>query len=79
MCGICGIFGPAAGRATVREALGEMQAAIEHRGPDGSGQFVDPHGRVAFGHRRLAVIDLTEGGHQPMASRSGRFTIKYYA
>lgn len=46
-----------------------------HRGPDDGGIWVDPRQGVAFGFRRLSIIDLTECGHQPMSSQSGRFTI----
>jgi asparagine synthase (glutamine-hydrolysing) len=49
-----------------------MAEAIAHRGPDDSGVWVDANHGVAFGHRRLAIIDLTSAGHQPMASASGR-------
>ena len=50
---------------------------VAHRGPDSSGWAVRqcPAGPVALGHRRLAIIDLTEGGHQPMASPNGRFEL----
>jgi asparagine synthase (glutamine-hydrolysing) len=52
-----------------------MMACIAHRGPDDLGQFIE--GGVAFGFRRLAIIDLTSGGHQPMATPSGRTVIIY--
>jgi len=48
-----------------------------HRGPDGEGVWANPDGTVEFGHRRLAVIDLTPGGHQPMTSASGRTTVTF--
>jgi asparagine synthase (glutamine-hydrolysing) len=54
-----------------------MLGAIRHRGPDGSGRFVDASAQIALGHRRLAVIDLSPTGTQPMTSGSGRFTIVY--
>jgi len=69
MCGIAGLwrFGGAD-----REALAvELRAAtdcIAYRGPDGDGHWIDPASGVALGHRRLAIIDLTETGFQPMAS-----------
>jgi asparagine synthase (glutamine-hydrolysing) len=69
MCGICGIFalnGPL--DPDVRLAVPAMNAALAHRGPDGDGFFNDA--RVAFGHRRLAIIDRA-GGHQPMANEDG--------
>ncbi len=52
-----------------------MTDAIAHRGPDGEGHYID--GPLALGHRRLAIIDLSEAGHQPMATEDGRFVIAY--
>lgn len=69
MCGIAGIVGP---RATA-EAVIAMRDTMAHRGPNGAGYFVD--GDVAFGHRRLSIIDLSENGSQPMTTADGRFTI----
>jgi asparagine synthase (glutamine-hydrolysing) len=54
-----------------------MADAIEHRGPDDEGFWRDPNGAVILGHRRLAIVDLTAAGHQPMASRSGRWVMAY--
>ena len=53
-----------------------MLATLQHRGPDGEGKW-DNHAGLYFGHRRLAIIDLSEHGHQPMVSPSGRYTITY--
>jgi asparagine synthase (glutamine-hydrolysing) len=55
--------------------LKAMTDAIAHRGPDGEGQFVDGH--VGLGHRRLAIIDLSPLGKQPMTTPDGRFTMVY--
>lgn len=54
-----------------------MADTLEHRGPDSSGHWVDAEAGVALGHRRLAIIDLTESGHQPMTSSSGRWVVTY--
>jgi asparagine synthase (glutamine-hydrolysing) len=50
-----------------------MTDQLAHRGPDDAGQWIDHEGRVALGHRRLSIVDLSEAGHQPMESPSGRF------
>ena len=75
MCGIAGFIDPRCAAAEREPALRAMLDRIAHRGPDDSGTLLD--GAVAVGHRRLAVIDLSEHGHQPMESRSGRFVITY--
>jgi asparagine synthase (glutamine-hydrolysing) len=77
MCGICGFLDIA--RSLSQEALEDlslrMAAAMAHRGPDEGTSWSDPRAGVAFGHRRLAVIDLTPTGRQPMTSRCGSYTI----
>ena len=61
MCGIAGWFGQrAAGDATA------LLAALRHRGPDGEGMWHDEEGRAALVHTRLAILDLSDGGAQPM-------------
>ena len=52
-----------------------MTDLLLHRGPDGAGMLVDPP--AVLGHRRLAIIDLTAGGHQPMASDDGSLWIVF--
>jgi hypothetical protein len=52
-----------------------MTEAQRHRGPDGGGLFSDPQAGLALGHRRLAILDLSEAGRQPMTSRDGRWTL----
>ena len=79
MCGIAGLLDPAA--STSADRLGAlasaMAAPLEHRGPDDRGVWVDAEAGVAFGHRRLAIIDLGPGGAQPMVSAGGRWVIAY--
>jgi asparagine synthase (glutamine-hydrolysing) len=65
MCGICGIVLFEAGASVDSERLTRMCDAMDHRGPDGAGLFID--GRVGLGHRRLTIIDL-HGGKQPLAN-----------
>jgi len=74
MCGICGIYNQD-GNPVSLDVLKKMTDVIAHRGPDGEGQFVDRF--IGLGHRRLAIIDLSEKGHQPMTSLNGRFVISY--
>jgi asparagine synthase (glutamine-hydrolysing) len=69
MCGIAGIFG----QGFEREHLEAMVMSQRHRGPDDLGLFQSPQGKALLGHNRLSIIDLTESGHQPMASSDGRF------
>ncbi len=79
MCGIAGFWdrGRPGDEAALLELAGRMIAPIDHRGPDSSGVWADPAAGVGFGHRRLAIVDLTEAGHQPMVSASGRASITY--
>lgn len=65
---MCGIAGFAEKNNADKETLEKMMDAIIHRGPDGSGEYVDD--TVALGHRRLSIIDL-EGGKQPMENEDG--------
>lgn len=58
-------------------AVERMTDAIRSRGPDASGRWCAPDGAVAFGHRRLSVLDLSEAGAQPMKSACGRFVITF--
>ncbi|HLI13643.1 MAG TPA: asparagine synthase (glutamine-hydrolyzing) [Alphaproteobacteria bacterium] len=74
MCGIAGILN-LDGAPAEAVILQDMAAAIRHRGPDSEGFYVD--GALGFGHRRLAIIDLSPAGHQPMATADGRFVINY--
>ena len=72
MCGIAGVIGSADARGQVTR----MIAALAHRGPDGSGVF-EFGPSAALGHARLAILDLSPAGAQPMTSRDGRWTIVF--
>ncbi len=65
MCGICGIV-DYSGKPVEKGAVGRMCMALEHRGPDGEGIYIDPPGSVGLGHRRLSIIDLSDEASQPM-------------
>jgi len=72
---MCGIVGVLSRHASVsREALDRAVDSLRHRGPDGKGRWVSPDGRVALGHTRLSIIDLTTGD-QPIASEDGKVQI----
>jgi asparagine synthase (glutamine-hydrolysing) len=71
MCGIAGMVGP----GTDPSVVARMTLAQSHRGPDGEGIFSSK--RVALGHRRLKIIDLSDAGRQPMSSSDGRYTLVY--
>jgi asparagine synthase (glutamine-hydrolysing) len=76
MCGIAGIWqldGQKVERTTVERFIG----ALAHRGPDGEGVLNEDEGRLALAHRRLAILDLSAAGDQPMRSLSGRYDITY--
>ena len=75
MCGIAGLFDPRGALRDPAGALAAMGAPLAHRGPDDHGLLWDAATRVGFAHRRLAIIDLSSHGHQPMTSASGRVTI----
>ena len=75
---MCGIIGIAATRSTAERGwLAPGRDAMRHRGPDDCGEFWSADGRVGLGHRRLAVIDLTPAGRQPMSDAEGRLCIVY--
>jgi asparagine synthase (glutamine-hydrolysing) len=77
MCGIAGLIGREAERY-----IGTMLESIEHRGRDDEGVWTsetidDAGSRVSLGHRRLAIIDTSEAGHQPMLSADGRYVLTF--
>lgn len=79
MCGLTGFID--ATRQTpadeLRAVAARMADAIHHRGPDDAGAWADAETGVAFGFRRLAIVDLSAEGHQPMASASGRYEMVF--
>jgi asparagine synthase (glutamine-hydrolysing) len=78
MCGIAGILSTRSQGNTIDpRSIVRMTDAMRHRGPDGEGFWSDHEAGVTLGHRRLAIIDLTDAGHQPMHSPSGRYVITF--
>jgi asparagine synthase (glutamine-hydrolysing) len=74
MCGLVGIFN-FDGEPVERGLLKRMTDAIAHRGPDGEGHYVE--GAIGLGHRRLAIIDLSEAARQPMPNETGEVLLVY--
>ncbi|MDR2345259.1 MAG: asparagine synthase (glutamine-hydrolyzing) [Planctomycetaceae bacterium] len=70
MCGICGAVWSKSGNPIDLPALDTMTDILTHRGPDARGTYYDLEQGIALGHRRLAILDLTQSGHQPMSNRN---------
>ena len=80
MCGIAGFACSGAGAvdpAEVALSVEAMTASLTHRGPDDAGVWRSPDGRVALGHRRLAIVDLSPLGRNPMSRRDGQLWITF--
>ena len=78
MCGIAGFIDPRGFAIEEARAVASAMAdAVAHRGPDGEGAWIDGECHVALAHRRLAVIDLSDSGRQPMMSHSRRYVIVF--
>ncbi len=78
MCGINGIYAYHYASNPVDQAeLNRTRDDMAARGPDGKGEWISEDARVAFGHRRLAIIDLSEFGRQPMMSADGALVITF--
>lgn len=79
MCGLTGFwdFNQSFNKEELINIANNMANQIKHRGPDDHGVWLNESQRIVMAHRRLAIMDLTEAGKQPMHSKSGRFTIVY--
>ncbi|MDB3936589.1 asparagine synthase (glutamine-hydrolyzing) [bacterium] len=76
MCGITGFYNPSGSTTAVAaDIVSNMADVITHRGPDDNGIWIGDNNTLALAHRRLAIIDVSVAGHQPMVSSTGRFTI----
>ena len=78
MCGIAGLWDRTSAHTEELQCRVEAMAeTLRHRGPDDAGTWIDPAVGLAFGHRRLAIVDLSAHGHQPMASPDGRWVVNF--
>lgn len=79
MCGLTGLWAPGRGlaKAELLQTATRMANSLEHRGPDDVGSWTDPAAGLALGHRRLAVVELSAAGSQPMMSSCGRFVVAF--
>jgi len=77
VCGIAGILNGGGEADWLAKNVQNMTSSQAHRGPDADGVWVEPEVGIALGHRRLAIIDLSSAGAQPMRSASGRYVISY--
>lgn len=77
MCGIAGFLHTSFSPDDWNRTLFKMAESMRHRGPDDEGVWFDVNAGVGLAHRRLAIIDLSKEGHQPMVSDSGRYIIVY--
>ena len=78
MCGICGVYSFGQSSPPVDEGrIRAMRDLMAHRGPDDAGVYLSPDRRVGLANRRLAIIDLSEAGRQPMSNEDGSVWIAY--
>jgi len=77
MCGIAGILSIDGGGPDLRDRAAAMLHALAHRGPDDRGQWISATGHAVFVHTRLAILDPTPAGRQPMSIDNGRLTITF--
>jgi asparagine synthase (glutamine-hydrolysing) len=78
MCGIAGVLLSSSSTRRPRlDALPGMLESLRHRGPDGDGVWIDQEAGVALGHRRLAIVDLSDSARQPMVSQGGDLVASY--
>ncbi|HWX21813.1 MAG TPA: asparagine synthase (glutamine-hydrolyzing) [Candidatus Binatia bacterium] len=79
MCGIVGFWDSSrqAGQDELEETALAMASVLRHRGPDDQGAWAEEEAALALGHRRLAILDLTHEGHQPMRSADQRYVLVF--
>lgn len=79
MCGLAGLWlpNPRLHGEALNALAGAMGATLHHRGPDDAGTWSDAQAGIGLAHQRLSILDLSPLGHQPMASRDGRYQLVY--
>ncbi len=77
MCGVAGVWAQGLSGAELGNVAQSMAQSLAYRGPDDSGVWVEESAGIAFGHRRLSILDLSAEGHQPMVSSGSRYVISY--
>lgn len=79
MCGIVGFlsYHNQTSKGELQATIGRMSDTLIHRGPDDGGAWIDPEAEIVLGHRRLAIVDLSPEGHQPMISGDGRYVVVF--
>lgn len=77
MCGIAGILTLSYYQENLETLIQRMQNSLQHRGPDDGGIYISPDRQVAIAHTRLAILDLSSAGHQPMSTTDGRYWITF--
>ena len=77
MCGIAGILTVNQYQDALETIVRRMQTALQHRGPDDSGIYISTERQAALAHTRLAILDLSPAGHQPMSTPDGRYWITF--
>ena len=79
MCGFTGFYlnGVSEPKSSLETTITMMANTLNHRGPDDSGIWVDANKKIAFGHRRLSIVDISASGHQPMTSSNNKYVIAF--
>ncbi len=77
MCGIADVINARLTPGELETLLCGLEASLRHRGPDDHGHFISDRGDACLVNTRLAILDLSSAGHQPMTSANGRFTIAF--
>ncbi|RCU45157.1 asparagine synthase (glutamine-hydrolyzing) [Corallincola holothuriorum] len=77
MCGIAGFIDPSATRVSAESTIKQMVGRLHHRGPDSAGHWFSEHSGVVLGHARLAVVELSPLGAQPMLSSCGQYSLVF--